>query len=248
MRKLVLICLLAVLYSCNPTNYIYRAPIIQSQVFEEKGDVFIAAGYNQLRTVNIGYAFSDNLGLLAGIHGEKLGMENFTNYNEDFSQILGTADLFKSRNGFDLGLVYFKRFQNKWQFELLSGYGRFDYKIDVTRVGDLSGTPYMEDKIINPLYNRFFAQPSFGVQNKNAGFSVGVRTQYIAYLKESNSYGDVLFEPFVQVKGGTKHVKANFHIGTMNAIRFGNAKYSPIHLGLGLQVSLNAFGKKKSTN
>lgn len=47
--------------------------MIHAGLFKQKGNLYASFGMNQLPTAAMGYAITDNLGLAANLHGERLG-------------------------------------------------------------------------------------------------------------------------------------------------------------------------------
>lgn len=250
MKNHLLFGLLVLLVGCNHSNYIYRAPMIHSQPFRDRGDVFAAFGANQLPGVQLGYAFGDHWGLVGGIHGETLGTVNRIHYNPDRSQTVGETPLKHSRNGLELGLVYFNQLNTKWQWELQAGYGRLDHKLEGQIPQAYAHLPYDGPEFLTPAYHRLYLQPSLGLQNKNLALIFGMRAQQIRYLPEMvvNPHNDLVLEPFLQFKGGFERVKASFQMGPTYAMRNGAARYYAVHLGLGIQLQLNALSLLGKTN
>lgn len=250
MKNRLLLGLLVVLVGCNHNQYIYRAPMIHSQPFEAKGDVFAAFGVNQLPGVQLGYAFHQHLGLVGGLHGESLGTINRLYYTPDRSSLVAETPFKQSRNGLEIGLVYFNKLATNWRWEVQAGFGRLDHKLEGEIPEALVNLPYDGPEMITPTYNRLYLQPSLGMQQKHLGWSFGFRAQQIRYLPEMVviPYNDLVLEPFIQLKGGFENVKGSFQMGTTYAIQNGAARYYTVHLGLGIQLQLNALallGKNK---
>lgn len=250
MSKYLLLGLLVLLVGCNHNNYIYRAPMIHSQPFRDRGDVFAAFGVNQLPGVQLGYAFGDHFGLLGGIHGEAMGTVNRNHYSPDRSMIVGETPLKHSRNGLEIGLVYFNQLSSRWRWEVQAGYGRLDHKLEGQIPASFANLPYDGPELFTPGYHRLYLQPSLGLQTRNLGLSFGLRGQQIRYLPELvvNPHNDLVLEPFFQLKGGFKRVKASFQMGPTHARRNGAARYYAVHMGLGIQLQLNALTLLGKTN
>ncbi len=243
MKNYLFLGLLALLTGCNHNQYIYKAPMIHSQPFEARGDVFVAFGVNQLPGVQLGYAFHEHWGVLGGVHGEKLGTVNRNYYSPDRSTLIAEIPLEHSRNGLEIGLIHFNQLSNLWRWEVQAEFGRLDHKLDGKIPDAYASAPFDGPEMLTPTYNRLYLQPALGMQKEHFGWSVGFRAQQIRYLPEMVGipFNDLVLEPFVQLKGGFDHVKASFHMGTTHAIQNGAARYYAIHLGLGIQLQLNAL-------
>ncbi|MFN3529737.1 MAG: hypothetical protein ACK417_07430 [Bacteroidia bacterium] len=231
--------------SCSRQNYVYRAPMIQANVFETKGDVYASFGVNQLPGLSAGYAITDHIGVVAGLYGEQFEKGQAYEHRDSNGVNIGSAIYNRQRNGLQLAGVYYGN-RGKFRYELQAGFGVYDELIRVKRTGDLTGSAFDFNRNISRVYQTVLVQPALGIQDHNLEVMLGVRIQRIGYEMQVTPYADLLAEPFVQVKAGWDHLKFSLQAGTMYATDRGQFRYYPIHIGAGLVFNLNVFGRLKS--
>ena len=236
MKNYALIASLAFLglYSCSPKFY---APNTQNvPLISEKGETNLSLSGNANQVEFQGaYGFTDFLAFQ--VNGGLFIPSNLDNGNGG------------SGNFGELGLGYFKGFNEYWVFETyaIGGFGSVENHMPST----ITDYPTTTGKISANLF-RIGLQPSFGFKSKYFSAAVSTRIVNLSYSKirgdlmfeqESqvdylgNNSSTFLLEPALTIRGGLEHIKLQVQYGYSLNLTKSNFRQENTLLTIGLNFT-----------
>ena len=249
--SLILSCMILVtlLTGCLPCYYAPNAqnvPLFKEKMQFNTSAAFKVGMYTIGTDIQSAFAATDHLGIMAN-YSYFTGRESSFDWNDN-----EYSTTFRS-NMLELGLGYFQTFEDKFVFEVYSGYGSDNINTEYDRY-DTKGQSTLH-------YSSFFLQPAVGFYKSNVELAFSTRFRILNYDWIDLDYaveGDVkntllelkneplctALEPAFTFRAGSENIKFQFQVGVsflMNKAEYFD--YDPLNLNFGIIFTPKFKGK-----